>query len=88
MPVSVGEMAVAARFQGDPSTAPTQERTVGNEAADAVAKEAAQGESSPCDRLPKELRKTLPLSTTRARGTFKAELDRRAADQWRASEHG
>ena len=60
----------------------------GNEAADAAAKEAAQGESSPRDRLPKELRKTLPMSTTRARGTFKTELDRRAADRWRTSERG
>ena len=60
----------------------------GNEAADAAAKEAARGESSPQDRLPKELRKTLPLSATRARGTFKAELDRLAADRWRKSERG
>ena len=60
----------------------------GNEAADAAAKEAARGESSPRDRLPKELRKPLPLSTTRARGAFKTELDRRAADRWRASERG
>ena len=60
----------------------------GNEAADAAAKEAAGGASSPRDQLPKELRKSLPMSTTRARGTFKAELDRRAAERWRTSERG
>ena len=41
-----------------------------NEAADAAAKEAAGGESSPRDRLLKELRKTLLMSATQARGTF------------------
>ena len=60
----------------------------GNEAADAAAKEAAGGASSPQDRLPKALRKPLPMSTTRARGTFKTELDRRAAERWQKSERG
>ena len=60
----------------------------GNEEADLAAKEAARGASSPAGSLPKELRKPLPMSTTRARGTFKAELDRRAAERWRTSERG
>ena len=59
----------------------------GNEAADVAAKEAG-GASSPRDRLPKDLRKTLPMSATRARGIFQAELDRRAAERWRTSERG
>ena len=60
----------------------------GNEEADVAAKEAARGVSSPLARLPKELRKPLPASVTRIRGTFKAELDRVAAERWRASARG
>ena len=60
----------------------------GNEAADEAAKEAAGGRSSPLSQLPIQLRKPLPLSATRARGTFKTVLDRRAADRWRSSIRG
>ena len=38
--------------------------------------------------LLKELHKTLPMSATRARGNFKKELDRQAAERWRASARG
>lgn len=60
----------------------------GNEAADEAAKQAARGHSSPTRHLPKSLRKTLPLSTTRARQNYKAELDRRASERWRTSTRG
>ncbi len=57
----------------------------GNEAADEAAKDAAGGLSSPLARLPKELRRPLPLSVSRARQNFAAELNRRASDRWRRS---
>lgn len=57
----------------------------GNEAADAAAKDAAHEHSSDPRQLPKSLRKPLPLSATRARQNFKAELERWAGVQWRTS---
>lgn len=57
----------------------------GNEAADEAAKEAAGGLTSPLTKLPKELRRTLPLSVSRARQNFAQELSRRASGRWHSS---
>ncbi|KAI0764395.1 hypothetical protein BD413DRAFT_460052, partial [Trametes elegans] len=60
----------------------------GNEAADEAAKSAAAGNSSPVQQLPRSLRKPLPQSSSRLRQSFKADLEKRAAQHWRTSYHG
>ncbi|KAI0363579.1 hypothetical protein BV20DRAFT_926390, partial [Pilatotrama ljubarskyi] len=67
---------------------PGHEGVLGDEAADEAAKAAARGCSSPKTQLPRPLRTMLPLSATRARQNFKAEVQGRAAERWRTSLRG
>ena len=60
----------------------------GNERADTAAKEAAGGRSGAPRALPKGLRKTLPLSASRARQNFKHVLQEKAKQEWQESRRG
>ncbi len=64
---------------------PGHDDVPGNESADAAAKEAAGGRSSPKQQLPVPLRRPLPMSVSRARQNFANELRRRASVRWKAS---
>jgi hypothetical protein len=57
----------------------------GNEEADRLAKEAAAGRSSPRDRLPHVLRRSLPTSASALKQTFMHKLKDRWAKEWEIS---
>ncbi|KAF8954627.1 hypothetical protein BDZ97DRAFT_1598392, partial [Flammula alnicola] len=57
----------------------------GNEKADELAKEAAQGESSPIEDLPSILRKTLPASASAEKQAYVSEIKAMWAQQWELS---
>ncbi|KAF8960576.1 hypothetical protein BDZ97DRAFT_1638098, partial [Flammula alnicola] len=57
----------------------------GNEKADELAKEAAQGKSSPLEELPLLLRKTLPVSASAEKQAYVSEIKTMWAQQWELS---
>src|SRR4051794_26017692 len=57
----------------------------GNEAADVLAKEVAQGAASMMKRLPETLRDTLPHSKAAVKMTYMKTLRRRAEKHWQQS---
>jgi ribonuclease HI len=57
----------------------------GNEKADELAKQAAQGQSSPVDELPPLLRRTLPYSATAEKQAYASEIDAMWSEQWQDS---
>ncbi|KAI0364125.1 hypothetical protein BV20DRAFT_924784, partial [Pilatotrama ljubarskyi] len=67
---------------------PGHSDVAGNEAADAAAKAAAHGRSSPRRQLPRSLWGPLPQSATRSRQNFASKLSARAAEGWRTSGRG
>jgi hypothetical protein len=57
----------------------------GNEEADRLAKQAATGRSSPRDRLPPVIRRSLPMSTSAIKQEFMRKLKDRWAKEWEVS---